>query len=64
LFAGKWGELESIMLSEIRLRKTNITCVLSCVEFISKNEQQECKTGGLLGVGTRESGREKRMKGG
>jgi hypothetical protein len=34
------------------------------VEFISKNEQQECKTGGLLGVGTRESGREKRMKGG
>jgi hypothetical protein len=30
-FAGKWVELENIILSEVRLRKTKSTCFLSYV---------------------------------
>lgn len=32
---GKWIELE-IMLNEIRLRKANVACFLSCVQSIFK----------------------------
>jgi hypothetical protein len=30
--AGKWMELKNIILSEVRLRKPEITCFCSCVE--------------------------------
>jgi hypothetical protein len=46
IFSGKCMKLEFIKLSSLaRLRKTNILCSLSCVEFIPKNECRECKTG-------------------
>jgi hypothetical protein len=45
LFAGKWMELEIIILSEIRLRNTNILCSLSYAESRPKKIEHECKMG-------------------
>jgi hypothetical protein len=37
VFAGKWLELENIMLSEIsQFRKTKVMCFLSYIEDLSK----------------------------
>jgi hypothetical protein len=43
-FAGKWMELESIML-RARLRKTNITCFLSYEKSRFKKEDMKVERG-------------------
>jgi hypothetical protein len=50
-FAGKWMELENIILSKVRLRRSKITCSPSYVDCSPKTNAEILLSGGSTLIG-------------